>query len=196
MTEENETAATSGIYYQICQERQDEWNGNELPSPYQSGPNVEEDKDEVKSNAGEETRDRVLYVKENPSIERGVDEKENDGKQHEDEEVACNDQREGLESVAPDKFSPPSARLHQKSKVANDETGNEDVKNLNPVADKFTRHLRNTLAISFTAGIIISSLLSTLSFDLAFIALASALGLSGGLILSEVLFLEIMEEKA
>ena len=68
--------------------------------------------------------------------------------------------------------------------------------NFNPVADKYARHLRTTLVISFTAGIIISSLLSILSLTLAFIALSSTMGLSGGLVLSEALFLRTMEERA
>ena len=194
LIQESDDAAMSNIHNQISEKGQKKWDGNELQSADNVCMKIDKDKNEVKSDEGKETGDRVIYVREGVNVKSGIDEIENDGKHHENDEVSRNNKGERLEPVAPGKFSPATSGPYQKPNVSNDETGKEYVENFNPVADKFTRHIRTTLVVSFTAGIIISSLLSILNFTLAFIALSSTIGLSGGLALSEAIFLRTMEE--
>jgi len=76
------------------------------------------------------------------------------------------------------------------------ETGKENVKSSNPVADRFFRQATLTAVTIFICGIIVSSIQSAYNFTAGFMIFSSTTGFFGGIILSEALFYRSMEVKA
>jgi len=76
------------------------------------------------------------------------------------------------------------------------ETGKEKLESSNLADGRFSRQVTLTAIIIFICGTIVSSIVSAFNFTMAFIALSSTLGFSGGLLLSETLFYRSMGAKA